>query len=255
MAADDFEYQPGDTGAERLAESAEQAGPGDGLKARLEGHVEWKGHGEALSNIVHKECHEHIEAELRVGMVCRIGDEAFGKFVQSNGDDRLQAYGKEGVGGHVMMVRLGFKVFRHLVTGIVLILGVVVCVIVVMPLILMLVGNQWFPRLDTAGSPEWGWAHRRACTGIVAVNFRDSFKQRRRGREVSGPHPRYTQRALPGHAGAGTDVLEALLTTRIAVAKAGTICIAGGLSVLYKGHHSIANIHYGWSASCAAAKG
>jgi hypothetical protein len=50
-------------------------------------------------------------------MICCVGDEAFGEFMQSNGNRRLQSYSEKGIGRHVMMV-LGFHVaFIHLLAG------------------------------------------------------------------------------------------------------------------------------------------
>lgn len=48
------------------------------------------------------------EAEVGVGVVGRVGDEAFGKFVQGDGYGGLKADRKEGIGGDVVMVVLGF---------------------------------------------------------------------------------------------------------------------------------------------------
>ena len=54
-----------------------------------------------------EERHEDAEAEFGVCVVGGVGDEAFGEFVQGDGDGGLETDGKEGVGGDVMVVGLG----------------------------------------------------------------------------------------------------------------------------------------------------
>jgi len=56
---------------------------------------------------VDEERHEDAEAEFRVGVVGGVGDEAFGEFVQGDGDGGLETDGKEGIGWDVMVVGLG----------------------------------------------------------------------------------------------------------------------------------------------------
>lgn len=51
--------------------------------------------------------HEDAEAEFGVGVVGGVGDEAFGEFVQGDGDGGLEPDGEEGVGGDVVVVGLG----------------------------------------------------------------------------------------------------------------------------------------------------
>lgn len=51
-----------------------------------------------------EECHEDAEAEGRVGVVGGVGDEAFGEFVEGNGDGSLKANREKGIGRYVVMV-------------------------------------------------------------------------------------------------------------------------------------------------------
>lgn len=53
-----------------------------------------------------EESHEDSEAEFRIGVVGGEGDEPFGQFVKGDSDGGLEADGKEGVGGDVVVVLL-----------------------------------------------------------------------------------------------------------------------------------------------------
>lgn len=143
----------GDGGAEWLAKPAQQRGPEDGLDAATEGHVQRQSHGEALGDVVHEEGHEDAKAEGWVRVVGRVGDEAFGKLVQRDGDDGLEADGEEAVGGHVVVV-LGLDVFGALDVAAV---GVVVGVRVMMMVIAIVVVGVVGRSADDAVSRGHGW--------------------------------------------------------------------------------------------------
>lgn len=78
-----------DARAERLAQPPQQRCERNGLEAGLGGEVDGEGEGEAFGDVVDEEGEEDGEAERGVGVVGRVGDEAFGEFVQCNGDRGL----------------------------------------------------------------------------------------------------------------------------------------------------------------------
>jgi len=103
----ELEPQRGDAGAQGLRQAAEDEGDEHGLEAVVDGEVEGQGHGEAFGDVVDEEGEEDGEAELGIGVVGGVGDEAFGELVQGDGDGGLQADGEEGVCGYVMVMVVG----------------------------------------------------------------------------------------------------------------------------------------------------
>ncbi len=84
-----LEPENGHRSSARLAEPAEERRPHEGFETAAESHVQGQSHGEALGDVVNKERHEHVEAELGTGMVRGVGDETLGELVQRDGDDGL----------------------------------------------------------------------------------------------------------------------------------------------------------------------
>ena len=104
LVARDLEPQRRHPGAKRLTHSAQEGRPEHGLGAGADGEVEGEGHGETFGDVVDEEGHEDGEAEVGVCMVGGEGDEAFGEFVQGDGDGGLETNAEEGVCGDMMMV-------------------------------------------------------------------------------------------------------------------------------------------------------
>lgn len=111
-----------------------------------------------------EEGHEDVEAELGVGVVCGVGDEAFGELMESDGDGGLKADGEEGVGGNMMVV-LGFDVFLFII---VVFRVCVVMVVVVSMIVIMVVPMAMVVRVIVLY----------IVRGVV---FRDPFKWRLQG--------------------------------------------------------------------------
>ena len=110
LAVSDFSLVRGaqpdgrDRTAEWLTDAAQQAAPKHGVESAAQGQVERQSHGKALDDVVHRQRHEHGEAELRVRMVGRKGDEALGKLVDGDGNGRLEANGQESILRYVVVV-------------------------------------------------------------------------------------------------------------------------------------------------------
>lgn len=105
--AGDVEPEGGDAGSDGLREAAEDKTGCHCFCARVEGEVEWEGHGEALGDVVDEEGKENGYAQLGVCVVCGVCDEAFGELVEGYGDGGLEADGEEGVLRDVVMVVWG----------------------------------------------------------------------------------------------------------------------------------------------------
>lgn len=93
-----------DSSTYRLAQTAKDERNPHGFYPRVDSKVEWERQGEAFSDIVDEEGEEDGHAEGWVRVVRGVGDEAFGEFVERDGDGGLEADGEEGVGGDVVVV-------------------------------------------------------------------------------------------------------------------------------------------------------
>lgn len=94
------------TGPERLRESAEDKRNHHGLETVIDGEIQWERHGEPFGDVVDEEGDEDGDAEFGVGVIRGIGDEAFGEFVEGDGNGGLEANFHEGVRGDVMVVMM-----------------------------------------------------------------------------------------------------------------------------------------------------
>lgn len=85
----DFKPQRRYPRADRLREAAEHEACRHGFRARVERQVERESHREAFGDVVDEEGEEDGHAQFWVGVVGRVGDEAFGELVQGDGDGGL----------------------------------------------------------------------------------------------------------------------------------------------------------------------
>lgn len=112
-----FEPQGRNACSEGLGQATQESRPDHGPQTGAKSHVKGQGHGKAFGDVVDKQGHEDIESKGRVGVVCCVGDEAFGEFMQSNGNGCLQPYREESIGRDVVMM-LGLHIaIIHLLAG------------------------------------------------------------------------------------------------------------------------------------------
>lgn len=197
-----------------------------------------------------EQSHEDIESQGRVGVVCCVGDEALGEFMQGNGNGGLQPYGEEGIGRDVV-VMLSFHIaFVHLLAGKAILTGVLIR------------QGQGVARGHPAGAD-------RCVAGIsasvivivivvvaVVVTVIMGSMKGVVGLEMPSSCAESRQRArIAGRATA--HMFEAFLATRISISVTRSRFVTVGFGVLDKGHDPLLNLENGRSPAwgCGIASG